>query len=131
MPGSSQDETLTTWETLSVAVEASMPDLDFLGSTRAELVTTLQNAKEARLHRDALSDAMRKATHDFICQLVRGRELASRLSNGIRSHYGIASPELTKFGLKPRAKTRARPRRKPACPPVPVIPASSGSPIKE
>ena len=131
MPGASQDETLTTWETLSVAVEASTPDLDFLGSTRAELVTTLQNAKEARLHRDALSDAMRKATHEFICQLVRGRELASRLRNGIRSHYGVASGELTKFGLKPRVKPRRESPRQPECPPVPAIPASSGSPIKE
>jgi len=130
MSGATHDETLTIWETLSVAVEASTPDLDFLGSTQNELATTLKNAKEARLRKTVLSDELQQASYEFRCQLARGRELATRLRNGVRSHYGLASGELTKFGLKPRTKGRKARLRQPQCPPVPVIPAPAGSPIK-
>ncbi len=40
-----------------------------------------------------------------------GRKLRNVLAAALQSHFGLESPELLKFGLKPRAETIRRPRK--------------------
>lgn len=99
---------VTDWEHLLVKILANASDLNFLEGTSNELSISLQGAKEAN-HRQATFKAQfHQATRDLEESLARGRELATRLRNGIRTRYGLSGEKLTDFQLRPRRKAKAK-----------------------
>jgi hypothetical protein len=101
---------VTDWEQLLVKVLANATDLTFLEGTRIELALSLQGAKEANGRQATFKAQLQQATRDLEEHISRGRELATRLRNGVRTRYGLSGEKLTDFQLRPRrpkAKTKA------------------------
>jgi hypothetical protein len=116
--------TTTDWEQLLVKIMANAGDLTFLEGTRNELAVVLQGAKEANARQATFKAEFQQATRDLEEQMARGRELATRLRNGVRTRYGLAAEKLADFKLRPRrirtrAKTPDPAVLKPATPVVP------------
>jgi hypothetical protein len=115
--------TTTDWEQLLVKVLANATDLSFLEGTRIELALSLQGAKEANARQATFKAQFQQATRDLEEHILRGRELATRLRNGVRTRYGLSGEKLADFKLRPRrqkAKAKA---------PEPVSP--TGTTIKK
>ncbi len=51
--------------------------------------------------------------------MKEGRELATRVRNGIRTQYGLKGEKLTEFGLKPRRKPQKKAKPGPVAQPIP------------
>ena len=78
---------VTDWEQLLVKILANASDLSFLEGTSNELSLSLQGAKEANARQATFKSEFQQATRDLEGHLTRGRELATRLRNGIRTRY--------------------------------------------
>jgi len=98
---------VTDWEQLLVKILANASDLSFLEGTSNDLAFSLQGAKEANLRQATFKAQFQQATRDLEVHLIRGRELATRLRNGIRTRYGLSGEKLTDFKLRPR-RTKAK-----------------------
>jgi hypothetical protein len=98
---------ITDWDQLLVKVLANVSDLTFLEGTSNDLSFSLQGAKEANLRQATFKAQFQQATRDLELHLSRGRELATRLRNGVRTRYGLSSEKLTDFNLRPR-RTKAK-----------------------
>jgi hypothetical protein len=120
--------TTTDWEQLLVKVTANAADLTFLEGTRNDLAVVLQGAREANARQATFKAEFQQATRDLEENMARGRELATRLRNGIRTRYGLAGEKLADFKLRPRrTKTKAKtpdPLKAPA-PTTPATPATA------
>jgi hypothetical protein len=108
---------VTDWEQLLVKIFANAPDLSFLEGTRIELALSLQGAKEANARQATFKAQFQQATRDLEEHIARGRELATRLRNGVRTRYGLSGEKLTDFKLRPR---RTKPKAKPPEPTIPT-----------
>jgi hypothetical protein len=107
---------VTDWEQLLVKILANAPDLSFLEGTRIELALSMQGAKEANARQATFKAEFQQATRDLEEHLTRGRELATRLRNGVRTRYGLSGEKLTDFKLRPR-RTKAKAKaQEPASP---------------
>lgn len=118
------DET-TEWEHLMTTVEVNKTELSFLDSPRSALGPVLERAKEANLRQSTLKAQVQQSTRDLEKAMAEGRELATRLRNGIRTQYGLRGEKLTEFGLQPRRKTKAKktnPEQNPT--PAPTTPTT-------
>jgi len=98
---------VTDWEQLLVKILANASDLTFLEGTRIELALSLQGAKEANARQATFKAQLQQATRDLEEHITRGRELATRLRNGVRTRYGLSGEKLTDFKLRPR-RTKAK-----------------------
>lgn len=114
----------TGWEQLLVTVETNKADLSFLDPQRTQLTLVLDRAKDARLRQDAFKAQFQQATRDLEKSMSEGRDLATRLRNGIRTQYGLRGEKLAEFGLQPRRKPqKAQQKAKPEpTPPVATKP---------
>lgn len=115
MPLTSFADVVTDWEQLLNKVTANATDLSFLEDTRATLATILQGAKDANARQSTFKALFHQATRDIEDNLDQGRDLATRLRNGIRTRYGLKAEKLTDFNLRPR-----RPGKKKTPDPVPA-----------
>jgi len=110
MSSQSFADIVTDWEQLLVKILANASDLSFLEGTSSELALSLQGAKEANARQATFKAEFQQATRDIEAHLTRGRELATRLRNGIRTRYGLSGEKLTDFKLRPRrTKSKAKP----------------------
>jgi cell division septum initiation protein DivIVA len=110
MPTTSFADVVTDWEQLLVKIEANAADLAFLEGPSVQLTRVLQDAKEASARQATFKSEFHQATRDLEDQLRLGRDLATRLRNGIRMRYGLAGEKLGDFKLRPRRqKTRSKP----------------------
>jgi hypothetical protein len=106
-------ETTTDWEHLLLKVTANAADLAFLESTRNDLAQALQGAKDANARQATFRAELQQATRDLEDHMTRGRDLATRLRNGVRTRYGLKDEKLTDFKLRPRRPgTRAKSKKK-------------------
>jgi hypothetical protein len=109
MRNRSYDASTTGWDQLLVKVKAHAADLPFLKGTGNKLAVALQGAREAKTRQTVLQAQCRKATRDLKEHMARSRDLATRLRNGIRMHYGLSNEKLADFKIRPcRPKSRAR-----------------------
>ena len=68
---------------------------------------------------------VRQATRDLEDNLDNGRDLATRLRNGIRTRYGLKAEKLADFNLRPRRPgQKANSNKKKVPEPVPAPPAA-------
>jgi hypothetical protein len=130
MPQTSFADIVTNWEQLLTKVTANATDLGFLDDNHAALTAILQAVKDANARQSNFKAQFQQATRDLEQSLHQGRDLATRLRNGIRTRYGLKAEKLADFNLKPRRpgqKTKktlpASPNPAPApTPPPPVTP---------
>lgn len=112
MPKASFAQVMGEWEQLLVTVAANATDLTYLEGRRAQLEEVMEGAKTASIRQAALKAQLQQATRDLEGFLSNGRDLATRLRNGIRNQYGLKGEKLTEFGLQPRRRPQ-----KPKTPP--------------
>ena len=121
MPLTSFADVVTDWEQLLTKVTANATDLSFLEDTRVSLATVLQGAKDASARQSTFKAQFQQATRDLEDNLDKGRDLATRLRNGIRTRYGLKAEKLADFNLRPRRQGQTK-KKNPD--PVPAPPAA-------
>lgn len=128
MPQTSFADIVTDWEQLLVKITANAIDLSFLDEPRGQLALILQGAKDASARQSTFKAQVQQATRDLEANLDTGRNLATRLRNGVRARYGLADEKLTDFQLRPRRQVlrNKQKRKKKAAPPEQVV---SGAPV--
>jgi hypothetical protein len=89
-------------ERLVVTVEANKTELAHLEPLRTQLAPVVDGAKEALVRQGTLKAQAQQASRDLKDFLTQGRGLATRLRQGLRSHYGSTTEKLVEFGVAPR-----------------------------
>ena len=112
MPNTSFADFVEEGDRLLATVEANKADLSFLEETRTQLVTVMEGAKAASVRQDNFKAQFQQATRDLEGFFSQGRELLTRLRNGIRTKYGLRAEKLAEFGLQPRRKPQRTKKEK-------------------
>lgn len=106
MSRTSYATTIVHWGNIDSRVQARKPALDHLEPLRAQLETERVGLVEATHRQSALKTEAQNASRAIEEHLIRGNDLATRLRDAVRAHYGRAAEDLNDFGIQPR---RARP----------------------
>ncbi|HWM90403.1 MAG TPA: hypothetical protein VN493_06515 [Thermoanaerobaculia bacterium] len=107
----------------------SNPELSSLEPQRAQLEIERKGLQEATIRQATLRGQSQKASRDTDGHVARGRDLATRLRDGIRAHYGREEEKLAEFGMNPRRpKKPAPPPTEPPPPPVEIKKPSETGP---
>ena len=125
MPRTSYANTIVHWFNLDAGVQGKQPELEQLEPLRAQLEAERLSLVEATNRQSRLNSESQTATRDIEVALARGNDLATRLRDAIRSHYGRAAENLTEFGLQPRRKRKPIPPKPVETAPTPSQPAAS------
>jgi hypothetical protein len=123
MPNTSFADVMAEWDKLIATTDINKTDLPYLAEIRSQLITVRDGAKEANLRQSAFKAQFQQSTRDLEEFLEKGRDLSTRLRNGVRTQYGLKGEKLTEFGLQPRRK----PQKAKAEPTVPPAPPSDNS----
>jgi hypothetical protein len=124
MAGTSFAEYVVQWEKLLKSIEANQADLPFLADSRSQLVRVVEGLKAAIVRQDMFRSQSQQTTRDMEGFLDQGRDLATRLRNGVRTQYGVRGEKLLEFDMKPRRqklKSAAKPKSKKKKKPDPVV----------
>jgi hypothetical protein len=124
MAGTSFAEYVVQWEKLLKSIEANQADLPFLADPRSQLVRVVEGLKAAIVRQDMFRSQSQQTTRDMEGFLDQGRDLATRLRNGVRTQYGVRGEKLLEFDMKPRRqklKAAAKPKSKKKRKPDPVV----------
>jgi hypothetical protein len=120
---------LGRWERLNQMMETNKEDLPILEPGRQEFAKVLTAAREAAqrqaVHTAGKQDAS-KQLKDFITE---GERMATMLTQGLKTRYGIRSEKLAEFGVQPfRGRPRkAKPEPEAPAPPKPGDPTPAPS----
>jgi hypothetical protein len=125
MPKELNNET-GEWENLSTTVAANAEDLAFLEGTRTRLVAVTEGARAAHRRKTDLLAQLRQTSRDQDAFMDEGRDLATRIRNGIRTQYGLKAEKLLAFGMQPR-RPQKRKEEKKKKPPEPAQTAPTAS----
>ena len=110
-------------ERLVSSMEANAAELPHLETSRNQLNTLLDEARDASdlqaLHTAGKQEASRKLQ----TALTEGMRLATVIRLAVKHHYGIRSEKLAHFGIQP---FRGRPRKVKPTPEEPDTPATAG-----
>jgi hypothetical protein len=98
--------TIVHWGNMDTKVQARKPALDHLEPLRAQLEAERVGLVEATNRQSALKTEAQSASRAIEEHLLRGNDLATRLRDAVRAHYGRSAEDLNDFGIQPR---RARP----------------------
>jgi hypothetical protein len=120
MPNQAFAAETTDWGQLATTVDINKTDLAHLEPQRARLAVVSEGSKTTKLRQDALKAELQQSTRDLEAFRTEGRDLATRLRNGIRTQYGLKGEKLTEFGLKPRRKPQKKAKPGPVAQPTPV-----------
>ena len=115
MAGTTFAEYVVQWEKLLKSIEANQTDLPFLADSRSQLVRVVEGLKAAIVRQDMFRSQSQQTTRDMEGFLDQGRDLATRLRNGVRTQYGVRGEKLLEFDMKPRRlklKSAARTKSK-------------------
>ncbi|HEX7181209.1 MAG TPA: hypothetical protein VF756_05160 [Thermoanaerobaculia bacterium] len=115
------------WDHLSVTVAANAADLAFLEETRTRLVTVTEGARATRVRRTDLRAQLQQTSRDLEAFMDEGRDLATRIRNGIRTQYGLKAEKLLAFDMQPRRKPQKRKEEEKKKPPEPAQTAPAAS----
>ncbi len=110
----------TDWSQLAVTVDINKIDLAHLEPQTSRLTVVLDGAKTTKLRQDAFKALLQQTTRDLEAYMREGKDLATRLRNGVRTRYGLKSEKLTEFGMKPRRKPQKKATPEPVAQPTPV-----------
>jgi hypothetical protein len=116
MPKMSFAQQTDGWETLTNNSAEAASEHPGLAEARTELAEALAEAKRSRNAHRRLRSRMLGEAKQLRAAIVRGEEAEKRLRRFLQAVYGPASPELLRFGLKPRKS------RKPARPATSLVP---------
>jgi hypothetical protein len=94
------------WEELTTTV-ATNPDLASLEPLRVLLESELVGFRAANIRQASLRSQTQETSRAIEGFVGRGRDLATRLRDGIRSSYGRSAEQLVAFRMQPR---RSRPK---------------------
>jgi len=109
--GTSLGNFIKNSERLLTKIDANKADFPHLEAPQAQLVAMVDGAKEALVRQGTFKGQSQQATRDLEAFLKQGRDLVTRLRNGIRSQYGTTTEKLVEFGLSPRrpqGRTKAK-----------------------
>lgn len=112
MATTSYADFIAHWEKLDTRVLVN-PELSKFETLRARLEAERLGLVEATTRQAALKAQSQKASRDIDGFVARGRDLATRLHDAIRSEYGRTAENLTEFGLNPRRSRKAPPPQPP------------------
>ena len=115
MATTSRADFLKHWEELLATVAAN-PELAHMEAQRAQLESELEEIRDASVRQVTSKAQAQQATRDIEEHTARGRDLATRLHDGIRMQYGRVAEKLAEFRLQPR---RPVPKPQPIPPPPP------------
>ena len=108
---SSYADYVTYWFHLVASINANEDSLEQLVSTNLELETVAANARQLSIRQAALKAELTQTTKELRLAMTAGRDLATRLRNGIRSEFGSRSEKLLEFKMRP---LRSRPHEESA-----------------
>ncbi|HEV7505384.1 MAG TPA: hypothetical protein VGS07_10765 [Thermoanaerobaculia bacterium] len=120
MPKATFPEETTDWGQLATTVDVNKADLAYLEPHSSRLTVVLDGARSTKLRQEAFKAQVQQSTRDLEAFMKEGRDLATRLRNGIRTQYGLKGEKLTEFGLKPRRKPQKKATPGPVAQPTPV-----------
>lgn len=109
-------------ERLASSLAANAADLPHLETSRNQLDTLLDQAREAAGDQALHTAAKQEASRKLRVALTEGMRLATVLRLAVKHHYGIRSEKLAHFGLQP---FRGRPRKDKEAPEEPQTPATA------
>lgn len=107
MPRTSYATTIVHWENLDNRVQVRKPTLDYLEPLRAQLEAERLGLIQATNRQSALKTEAQNASQAIRKHLKVGTELATRLRDAVRAHYGRAAEDLNDFGIQPLRKRSA------------------------
>jgi hypothetical protein len=102
MPKMSFAQQTDGWETLTSNSEEAASGHPGLAAVRTELAEALAAAKRSRNAHQRLRSRRLVEAKRLREAIVRGEEAEKRLRRFLQAVYGPDSPELRRFGLKPR-----------------------------
>ena len=109
MHNASFSEHLASWDRLARGVSSRAAKVPVLMlSQQEELIRAREKACKAHLRRLAAKAAAQQATRDLEAAVAEAHEVATRLRCSVWGQYGMDSPELHVFGMRPYPRTRAR-----------------------
>ena len=126
MPNSSFADVNTDWGKLLVTIEVNKADLPNLEDRRAQLVKIMERLQEASIRQAAFKAQFQQATRDVEQMLSEGRDVVTRLRNGIRTQYGLKAEKLAEFNMQPRRPVK-RKKAEPVIEPAPAAKTTAGS----
>ena len=126
MPNSSFAEVNTDWGKLLVTIEVNKADLAYLEDRRAQLAKIMERLQEASIRQAAFKAQFQQATRDVEQMLSEGRDVVTRLRNGIRTQYGLKAEKLAEFNMQPRRQAK-RKKAEPVIEPAPAAKTTAGS----
>jgi hypothetical protein len=129
MPNSSFAEVTTDWGKLLVTIEVNKADLPYLEDRRAQLAKIMERLQEASIRQAAFKAQFQQATRDVEQMLSEGRDVVTRLRNGIRTQYGLKAEKLAEFNMQPRRQAK-RKKAEPVIEPAPDAKAAAGNKSK-
>jgi hypothetical protein len=113
MPQTSYADYMKNWGELTAALEAN-PDLAYLEPQRALLEMEVESFMQLSVRQATLRRQAQETTREMEALVKRSRDMATRLRDSIRGHYGRAAEMLVEYRLQPR-----RDITKPTSPPTP------------
>ena len=109
MHNASFSEHVASWDRLARGVSSRAAKVPVLMlSQQEELIRAREKACKAHLRRLAAKAAAQQATRDLEAAVAEAHEVATRLRCSVWGQYGMDSPELHTFGMRPYPRTRAR-----------------------
>lgn len=107
--------TLDQWEQLLAPWRLDPGEFEHLELPEqlTELEEVSERVKRLSEEQTALDARKQQVTRDLDEAKERGREIAVRIRNGLRSRYGRSSEKLTTFGLRPRRGRKPSPAGEP------------------
>lgn len=108
MPRISFAQQIDEWEALTGNAVTSGDEHPAFTAVLGELVGALNDAKKSRAAYRRLRTKMLLEAKRMREAIARGQDAEQRLRRFLQAVYGPASPQLHRFGLKPRKKRRKR-----------------------
>lgn len=104
-------EKIVKLATLHTNLEPHLAELPQLASDHATLTEVLAELTDLESRQDRAKGELRRINRRRDDLERQGRALRRRLAEGLRGAYGLESPELHKFGIRPRPLEIRRRRR--------------------
>lgn len=103
MARNSYADYIRNWGELSVILTAN-PELAHLETQRATLEAELEGLKQASIQQATFRRQFQESTRKLDGHVARGKDLATRLRDSIRGHYGRTDEKLVEYRLQPRRR---------------------------
>lgn len=112
-------------DTLNTNLKGRLDEVQHLAPLQAELEAWLAEVRNLESQQEVHTARLRETNEKRRRAEERGVDLRSRLTHGLRSHFGTKNKALHEFGIKPLVPP-VRQAQKPQ-PPAPTAPAAPGS----